>query len=72
MDIRTNLKVALTNIAEFPEGFSKITNELVDKIEILDEVFGPRAIKPLHNFLPKLSDYDYRKNMALETVRKGV
>jgi hypothetical protein len=31
---------------------------LVPKIEILDEVFGPRAVKPLHNFLPMLSEYD--------------
>lgn len=71
-DIRTNLKVALTNIAELPEGFSKITNELVDKIEILDEVFGPRAIKPLHNFLPKLSDYDHSENFNLDTARRSV
>jgi len=49
------LKVALTNVAELPRGFSVITHELVEKIEILDEVFGARAIKPLHNFLPKLS-----------------
>lgn len=24
----------------------------------MDEVFGARAVKPLHNFLPKLSEYD--------------
>lgn len=71
VDIRTNLKVALTNIAELPDGFSKITNELVDKIEILDEVFGPRAIKPLHNFLPKLSEYDNRQNMTIDKARKS-
>lgn len=35
-----------------------ITHQLVEKIEILDEVFGPRAVKTLHNFLPKLSQYD--------------
>ena len=26
-------------------------------MEILDEVFGPRCIKSLHNLLPKLTDY---------------
>lgn len=31
---------------------------MVDKIEILDEVFGPSAVKPLHNFLPKLSELE--------------
>ena len=53
--LRGNLKVALTNVAELPKGFSDITQQLCEKIEILDEVFGPRAVKPLHNFLPKLS-----------------
>lgn len=31
---------------------------MVDKIQILDEVFGPSAVKPLHNFLPKLSELE--------------
>jgi hypothetical protein len=56
-DMRKNLKVTLINIAELPEGFLKITHELSDKMELLDEVFGPRAVKALHNLLPKLSDY---------------
>ena len=58
-DVRKNLKVALTNIAELPRGFEVITQQLVeDGIKILDEVFGARAVRPLHNFLPKLSEYD--------------
>lgn len=52
------MKVCLTNVAELPKGFMDITHQLVEKIEILDEVFGPRAVKTLHNFLPKLSQYD--------------
>lgn len=56
--MRKNLKVALTNIAELPRGFEEITRQLLSKIPILDEVFGARAVKPLHNFLPKLSEYD--------------
>lgn len=56
-DLRKNLKVTLINIAELPEGFLKITHELSDKTDLLDEVFGPRAVKALHNLLPKLSDY---------------
>lgn len=71
-DIRNNLKVALTNVAELPEGFEKITYQLVDKIDILDEVFGQRAVKPLHNFLPKLSDYDENLNIDREVARQGV
>ena len=47
----------MINIAELPEGFLKITHELSDKVEILDEIFGPSAVKSLHNLLPKLSDY---------------
>lgn len=38
--------------------------QLVEKIEILDEVFGPRAVKPLHNFLPKLSDYNSQLGLS--------
>jgi len=58
-DLRKNLIVALTNIAELPDGFEKITFQLIDKIQILDEVFGARAVKTLHGFLPKLTDYDH-------------
>jgi len=45
-------------VAELPRGFQEITRQLLTKIAILDEVFGARAVKPLHNFLPKLSEYD--------------
>lgn len=57
LDMRKNLKVTLINIAELPDGFVKITHELSDKLGLLEEVFGPRAIKALHNLLPKLSEY---------------
>ena len=57
-DLRKNLIVALTNVAELPLGFEKITGQLIHKIQILDEVFGARAVKPLHGFLPRLNDYD--------------
>ena len=56
-DLRKNLKVTLINIAELPEGFLKMTHELSDKMDLLDEVFGPRSVKALHNLLPKLSEY---------------
>ena len=56
-DLRKNLKVALINIAELPEGFLKIAHELSDKMDLLDEVFGPRSVKALHNLLPKLDEY---------------
>lgn len=56
-DLKKNLKRTLINIAELPEGFLKITHELSDKVDILDEIFGPTAVKSLHNLLPKLSDY---------------
>ena len=56
-DLRKNLKVALISIAELPEGFLKISHELRDKRELLDEVLGPKSVKTLHELLPKLSDY---------------
>jgi hypothetical protein len=46
--------------------------QLCDKIEILDEVFGPRSVKPLHNFLPKLSDYDEQLNIDPDEILRGV
>lgn len=55
--MKKNLKRTLINISELPEGFLKITHELSDKPDLLDEIFGPSAVKPLHNLLPKLSDY---------------
>ena len=69
--LRNNLKIVFTNVAELPRGFSDITMQLVEKIEILDEVFGPRAVKPLHNFLPKLSDYDSELNLDTDEIFRG-
>ena len=59
-------------MAELPRGFSDITLQLVNKIDILDEVFGPRAVKPLHNFLPKLSEYDSELNCDPDDIFRGV
>jgi hypothetical protein len=56
-DLRKNLKVALINISELPLGFLKITHELSGKMDLLDEVFGARCVKSLHNLLPKLNEY---------------
>jgi len=36
------------NVAELPDGFLKIAHEISDKVEILDEIFGPKSIKALH------------------------
>ena len=55
--LRENLKTTLTNISELPAGFLKITHELADKFELIDEVFGTRCIKSLWELLPK---FDYR------------
>lgn len=49
--------MSLINIAELPEGFLVICDELADKVNILDEIFGPRSVKGLHQLLPKLSQY---------------
>jgi hypothetical protein len=47
------------NVAELPEGFLKICHQLSDKVEILDEIFGPKSVKALHQLLPKLSQYEH-------------
>ena len=69
-DLRKNLKVALINISELPFGFLKITHELSDKVDLLDEVFGPRCVKSLHNLLPKLNDYE--DPLKIETKDVGM
>jgi len=54
-DLRKNLKHALINVSELPLGFLRICHDLSDKVETLDELFGPRSVKGLHELLPKLS-----------------
>lgn len=53
------MKYALTNVSELPIGFLRICHDLSDKVETLDELFGPRSVKGLHELLPKLSDYKF-------------
>lgn len=48
----------------------RICHDLSDKVEILDEIFGPKSVKGLHELLPKLNQYKYapeiRGDMGLE------
>ena len=53
------MKVALINVSELPIGFLRICHDLSDKVNILDEIFGPKSVKGLHQLLPKLSQYQY-------------
>eukprot|EP00344_Euplotes_crassus_P000884 CAMPEP_0197000712 /NCGR_PEP_ID=MMETSP1380-20130617/5588_1 /TAXON_ID=5936 /ORGANISM="Euplotes crassus, Strain CT5" /LENGTH=459 /DNA_ID=CAMNT_0042418107 /DNA_START=15 /DNA_END=1394 /DNA_ORIENTATION=+ len=55
--LRENLKACLINISELPAGFLKITHELSDKFDLIDEVFGVKAIKTLVELLPSLDSY---------------
>lgn len=78
-DLRKNLKIGLINVAELPDGFLKICHELSDKVEILDEIFGPKSVKALHQLLPKLSQYENppeirmsELEMHLEDYRKYI
>ena len=71
-ELRRNLKVALLNISELPEGFLKITHELSDKLELMDEVFGLRALKALHNLLPKLDTYEDPLNPDLKGIKNSL
>jgi len=70
VDIRKNLKVTLLNIAELPEGFLKISHELSDKMDLLDDVFGPRCVKELHKLLPKLTEYPDPLNIDINSLKK--
>lgn len=55
--VKENLKVTLCNIAELSDGFLKITHEISDKFDLIDEVYGPKGIKSLCELLPKLETY---------------
>ncbi len=56
--LRNNLKITLENVSESPRGFKAITLLLIKKIEIFDEVFGYRAVKPIYETLPPMSKWD--------------
>lgn len=58
-ELRKNLKVALINVSELPIGFLRICHDLASKVSILDEIFGPKSVKGLHQLLPKLSQYQF-------------
>ena len=56
--LRENLKSTLSNISEFPDGFLKVSHELSDKFDLIDEAFGVKGIKTLSELLPKLESYE--------------
>ena len=62
-DIRDNAKQCFLNISDLPEGFDKSVVILSQNINILDEVFGIKCIKPLARLLPKLSAYSDPPNL---------
>jgi len=37
-DLRRNAKIALSTVADLPEGFLKITEQMAGKMDYLDEV----------------------------------
>lgn len=37
-DLRRNAKIALCVVADWPEGFHKITEQMAGKVDLLDEV----------------------------------
>ena len=54
-DLRRNAKIALCAVSDLPEGFLKITEQMAGKLDLLDELFGARAIKALGELLPPVS-----------------
>lgn len=64
--LRENLKSTLLNISELPSGFLKITHELADKFDLMDEVHGVRGIKTLCELLPKIEEYEDPLNINIK------
>ena len=56
-DIKQNSILCLRNLATLPANFNKIVDILHEKLELLNEVFGVKALKGLTDLLPKLSTY---------------
>ena len=71
-DIRSNLRVTMSNISELPEGFLKMTHELSDKYDLIDEVFGVKGIKTLCELLPKLESYDDPLNINIKENENNI
>ena len=42
-DLRRNAKLALNAVADWPEGFLKITEQMAGKLDLLDEVPCPHS-----------------------------
>jgi len=55
--LRVNSKQAIHNISDLPAGFEYSVSILSKNLEILDEVFSYKAVKPLLRLLPKLNTY---------------
>lgn len=67
-DIRTNAKQCFHNIADLPEGIDKSVAILCQNLQILDEVFVTKAIKPLARLLPKLNTYQNPPQISIKNL----
>ncbi|CAD8171232.1 unnamed protein product [Paramecium pentaurelia] len=61
-DFCKDVKQALINIADYPEGFIIITKLLSNNYETLDDLLGPRVVIALAKLIPRgLENYDNYK-----------
>ena len=67
-DTKENTIIALKNISELPEAFIKIVDILHDDLNLLNEVFGIKALKGLSDLLPKLSNYKNPPQVEKEKI----
>ena len=68
--LRENLKTTLINISELPAGFLKITHELSDKFELIDEVFlGQDALNRYVNFYLSLITETIHLILTLKNIQ---
>ena len=54
-DLRRNAKIALATVADLPEGFLKITEQMAGKVDLMDDLFGAGAVKALAELLPSVA-----------------
>ncbi len=55
-DIVFNVKQVLMNVSDLPVGFQAITELLLDKVSLLDDIFNVRSVISLAGFLPLASE----------------
>lgn len=65
-EIRINVKQTIINIFDLPDGKLVITKYLSENISYLEEIIGPKSVKPLADMLINTSQLENPPFLPLE------